>query len=49
LNATVTQQAAMIAYNDDFQMMLVLSLAAIPLVLLFRKGTRKSTEPVAVD
>jgi MFS transporter, DHA2 family, multidrug resistance protein len=49
LNATVTQQAAMIAYNDDFQMMLVLSLAAIPLVLLFRKGAQKSTEPVAVD
>ena len=45
LNATVTQQAAMIAYNDDFQMMLVLSVAAIPLVLLFRKGARKSTAP----
>jgi DHA2 family multidrug resistance protein len=49
LNATVTQQAAMIAYNDDFQMMLVLSLAAIPLVLLFRKGARKRTDPVAVE
>ena len=49
LNATVTQQAAMIAYNDDFQMMLVLSIAAIPLVLLFRKGARMTTEPVAVD
>jgi DHA2 family multidrug resistance protein len=49
LNATVTQQAAMIAYNDDFHMMLVLSLAAIPLVLLFRKAAGQSTEPVAVD
>jgi DHA2 family multidrug resistance protein len=53
LNATVTQQAAMIAYNDDFQLMLVLSLAAIPLVLLFRKGTKSSngevTETVAVE
>jgi DHA2 family multidrug resistance protein len=49
LNATVTQQAAMIAYNDDFQMMLVLSIAAIPLVLLFRKGARQSIEAVAVD
>jgi DHA2 family multidrug resistance protein len=49
LNATVTQQAAMIAYNDDFQMMFVLSMAAIPLVLLFRKGARKSSEPVALE
>jgi MFS transporter, DHA2 family, multidrug resistance protein len=49
LNATVTQQAAMIAYNDDFQMMLILSVAAIPLVLLFRKGAQKATEPVVVE
>lgn len=49
LNATVTQQAAMIAYNDDFQAMLVLSLAAIPLVLLFRRGVRTSTEPVTLE
>ena len=33
LNATVTEQAAMIAYNNDFQLMMVLSLVAIPLVL----------------
>jgi MFS transporter, DHA2 family, multidrug resistance protein len=38
LNATVTEQAAMIAYNNDFKLMMVLSLAAIPLVLLLRKG-----------
>jgi MFS transporter, DHA2 family, multidrug resistance protein len=38
LNATVTEQAAMIAYNNDFKLMMVLSLAAIPLVLLLRKS-----------
>jgi DHA2 family multidrug resistance protein len=38
LNATVTEQAAMIAYNNDFKLMMVLSLAAIPFVLLLRKG-----------
>jgi DHA2 family multidrug resistance protein len=38
LNATVTEQAAMIAYNNDFRLMMVLSLAAIPLVFLLRKG-----------
>jgi DHA2 family multidrug resistance protein len=48
LNATVTEQAAMIAYNDDFKLMMLLSLAAIPLVLLLRKG-RGSAEPVHIE
>ena len=48
LNATVTQQAAMIAYNDDFQMMMLLSLAAIPLVFLLRKGGA-GAKPVVVE
>ncbi len=47
LNATVTEQAAMIAYNNDFTLMMVLSLAAIPLVLLLRKGGRVA--PVHVE
>jgi DHA2 family multidrug resistance protein len=38
LNATVTEQAAMIAYNNDFKLMMLLALAAMPLVLLLRKG-----------
>jgi DHA2 family multidrug resistance protein len=48
LNATVTEQAAMIAYNNDFKLMMVLSLAAIPLVLLLRKGGT-SAEPVHIE
>jgi DHA2 family multidrug resistance protein len=48
LNATVTQQAAMIAYNDDFQLMMLLSLAAIPLVFLLRKGGA-GAKPVVVE
>ncbi len=47
LNATVTGQATMIAYNDDFKLMMLLSLAAIPLVLLLRKGSRVA--PVHVE
>jgi DHA2 family multidrug resistance protein len=39
LNATVTEQAAMIAYNNDFKLLLVLSLAAIPLLLVMRKSS----------
>ena len=48
LNATVTEQAAMIAYNNDFRLMMMLSLAAVPLVLLLRKA-RGSVEPVSVE
>jgi DHA2 family multidrug resistance protein len=48
LNATVTEQAAMIAYNNDFKLMMLLSLAAIPMVALLRKA-RGSVEPVHVE
>jgi MFS transporter, DHA2 family, multidrug resistance protein len=48
LNATVTEQAAMIAYNDDFKLMMVLSLAAIPLVFVLRRGGGKA-EPLHVE
>jgi DHA2 family multidrug resistance protein len=36
LDATVTHQAAMIAYNNDFKLMLILTVVAIPLVALLR-------------
>jgi len=50
LNARVTQQAAMVAYNDDFQLMMVLCIASIPLVLLLRKGNKpKAAEPVTIE
>jgi MFS transporter, DHA2 family, multidrug resistance protein len=50
LNAGVTGQAAMIAYNDDFMLMLVLTLCAIPLVALLRSGRpQKSAEPMVIE
>jgi MFS transporter, DHA2 family, multidrug resistance protein len=48
LNATVTEQAAMIAYNNDFRLMMILSLTAIPLVFLLRK-TRGSVAPLNIE
>jgi MFS transporter, DHA2 family, multidrug resistance protein len=48
LNATVTEQAAMIAYNDNFKLMMVLSVAAIPLVLMLRRGGGNAA-PVHVE
>jgi DHA2 family multidrug resistance protein len=47
LNQTVTSQATMIAYNNDFKMMMILSLCAIPLVALVRRaGPARGAEPV---
>jgi len=39
----------MIAYNNDFKLMMVLSLAAIPLVLLLRKGGGGRAAPVVAE
>ncbi|HEY4972251.1 MAG TPA: hypothetical protein VII41_01505, partial [Steroidobacteraceae bacterium] len=38
LNRGVTAQATMIAYLDDFQLMLILTLLALPLLLLVRNS-----------
>ena len=38
IDAVVTQQAAMIAYLDDFRFMLALTLLSMPLLLLIRKA-----------
>jgi DHA2 family multidrug resistance protein len=40
LDAMVTQQASMVAYIDDFRLMLYLTLIVIPLVLLLRPAGR---------
>ena len=39
LNAQVTRQAAMVAYIDDFRLMMLIALCVLPLLLLLR-GTR---------
>ena len=45
LNAEVTRQAAMIAYIDDFKIMMLMALFSLPLLLLLRD---KQRAPVAV-
>jgi DHA2 family multidrug resistance protein len=54
INGEVTQQATMIAYLDDFKLMLWLCLAAIPMVVFLRKGAARSAEsgtpePMAIE
>lgn len=47
-DAEVNRQALMIAYIDDFYLMMLVSLVAIPLLLLLRKGRKpQAGEPVA--
>jgi DHA2 family multidrug resistance protein len=38
IDAEINRQALMIAYIDDFYLMMIVSLAAMPLLLLLRKG-----------
>jgi MFS transporter, DHA2 family, multidrug resistance protein len=46
LNRAVTAQATMIAYLDDFQLMLVLTLLALPLLLLVRTSRASAAAEV---
>ncbi|MBX6322204.1 MAG: DHA2 family efflux MFS transporter permease subunit [Rhodospirillaceae bacterium] len=51
LNDEVTRQAAMIAYLNDFKLMMLITMGAIPLLLLLHKPQRRqvqSREEVAV-
>jgi len=49
LNAAVSEQAAMIAYNNNFKLMMLLSLAAIPLTLLLKKAGAPATGSVVIE
>ena len=55
IDAEVNRQAAMIAYLDDFKLMLVMTIVALPLVLLLRRqarpvaGAKDDTPHVAFD
>ncbi|MEO3997592.1 DHA2 family efflux MFS transporter permease subunit [Mesorhizobium sp. CAU 1732] len=48
LDQLVNQQSLMIAYIDDFKLMMIVTLCAIPLALLLRKPTVAVGEPAAV-
>ena len=54
LNTEVTRQAAMVAYIDDFRLMMLIALASIPLLLLLREARRRpplaaAPAPAAAD
>ncbi len=45
LNAEATRQAAMVAYIDDFKLMMLIVVLAAPLLLLLRKPGRARSAP----
>jgi MFS transporter, DHA2 family, multidrug resistance protein len=47
LNGLVTNQASMVAYIDDFRLMMFVSLLAIPLLLFMRVGPRRGARDEA--
>jgi DHA2 family multidrug resistance protein len=47
LNAEITRQAAMVGYIDDFKMMMLVILCALPLVLLIRVAPRAPVQAAA--
>src|SRR3954452_19359587 len=49
LNAEVTRQAAMVAYIDDFRLMMLIALATLPVLLLLSETRRRPlTGPPAI-
>ncbi|HTZ36457.1 MAG TPA: MFS transporter, partial [Stellaceae bacterium] len=48
LNAEVTRQAQMIAYIDDFHLMVLVVLAALPFLLLLKRRARRDGDAPAV-
>ena len=48
LDATITQQAQIIAYIDDYKLLMIATLALIPLLILF-KNSREMSPPAAVE
>ncbi|MFL6656744.1 MAG: DHA2 family efflux MFS transporter permease subunit [Massilia sp.] len=47
LNAEITRQASMVAYVDDYWLMMILTLLAIPLLVLMRTSRSAAAAPAA--
>jgi DHA2 family multidrug resistance protein len=46
INHEITRQAAMIAYVDDFILMLIATIAIVPLILLIKPARQKAGDMV---
>ena len=48
LNAEVTRQASMVAYIDDFKLIMLIAIASLPLLLLLREARRRAPPAAAI-
>ena len=46
LNGEITRLATMVAYIDDFKLMIIITIACMPMLLLMRKPRKRGAEPV---
>ncbi len=49
LNGEITRQATMVAYIDDFRLMLIVTLLCMPMLLMMRSPKRQPSGPVHVE
>jgi DHA2 family multidrug resistance protein len=49
LNAEVTKQASVVAYANDFKLMMIVALMALPLIFLLRRAKAKSGETAILE
>jgi MFS transporter, DHA2 family, multidrug resistance protein len=49
LDAVITQQAQIIAYIDDYKLLLIATLAVFPLLLVFKRSSDGSSAPAIVS
>jgi len=49
LDATITQQAQIIAYIDDYKLLMIATLAVIPLLLVFKHSGKSGGQHATVE
>jgi DHA2 family multidrug resistance protein len=50
LDSVVTRQAQIIAYIDDYKLLMIATLCAVPLLVIFKKATRAvASEPIVLE
>ena len=48
LDAVITRQAQIIAYIDDYKLLMIATLAVLPLLMVFRRASRVAPADVPV-
>ena len=49
LDALVTRQAQIIAYIDDYKLLMIATLAVVPLLIVFKKSTGGGSDHATVE